>query len=57
MKIFITGAGGLVGSALVEHCVANGDEVVAYDRASLDISDRTCVDELVSKASPEAIIN
>ena len=57
MKIFITGAGGLVGSALVEHCVANGDEVVAYDRASLDISDRTRVDELVSKASPEAIIN
>src|SRR6185436_12828083 len=57
LKIFITGAGGLVGRALVEHCVANGDEVVAYDRASLDISDRTCVDELVSKASPEVIIN
>ncbi len=57
MKILITGAGGLVGRALVEHCVANGDEVVAYDRASLDISDSDRVDELVLKAGPEAIIN
>lgn len=57
MKIFITGAGGLVGRALVEQCVANGDEVVAYDRASLDIADSSRVEELVLKARPEAIIN
>ena len=57
MRIFITGAGGLVGRALVEHCVVNGDDVVAYDRASLDIADRSRVDKLVLEASPEAIIN
>jgi dTDP-4-dehydrorhamnose reductase len=57
LKIFITGAGGLVGRALVEHCAENGDEVVACDRASLDISDRNRVDELVSKVSPQAVIN
>jgi dTDP-4-dehydrorhamnose reductase len=57
LKILITGAGGLVGRALAKHCVANGDEVVAYDRASLDVSDRNRVDELVLQAGPEAIIN
>ena len=57
MKILVTGAGGLVGRALVEHCVANGDEVVSCDRASLDISDRNRVDELVGKARPDVVIN
>jgi len=57
LKILVTGAGGLVGRALVEHCVANGDEVVSCDRASLDISDRNRVDELVGKARPDVVIN
>lgn len=57
MKILITGAGGLVGLALTEHCTQKGDEVLAYDRASLDISNADRVEEVVLAAHPEAIIN
>ena len=56
-KILITGAGGLVGRASVEHCRAFGDEVVAYDRQSLDIGDAVEVTEVISRESPAAVIN
>jgi dTDP-4-dehydrorhamnose reductase len=56
-KILITGSGGLVGRASVEHCRANGDEVVAYDRQSLDIGDAEKVNDVVSSEAPHAIIN
>ncbi|HKV32832.1 MAG TPA: dTDP-4-dehydrorhamnose reductase [Pyrinomonadaceae bacterium] len=56
-KILITGAGGLVGKASVEHCLANGDEVVAYDRQALDIGDGAQVDAVISSERPDAVIN
>jgi dTDP-4-dehydrorhamnose reductase len=56
-KILITGTGGLVGRASVEHCRAIGDEVVAYDRRSLDIGDADKVAEVISRESPAAVIN
>ena len=56
-KILITGAGGLVGSASVEHCRAIGDEVVAYDRQALDVGDAVQVHEVISRESPDAVIN
>lgn len=56
-KILITGAGGLVGRASVEHCLANGDEVVAYDRQALDIGDGAQVDAVISSERPDAVIN
>ena len=56
-KILITGAGGLVGRALVDLCMQNGDEVVACDRESLDISDARRVDESIRAAGPEVVIN
>src|ERR687890_56881 len=39
MKVLITGAGGMVGRRLAEHCRALGDEVSAFDHAGLDITD------------------
>ena len=57
MKILITGAGGLVGRALAEHCRLQGDEVFAYDHQSLDIADPQKVDALVSERRPDAVIN
>ena len=45
MKILITGANGMLARAVAKHCTAAGDEVVALDRARLDISDAVCVDE------------
>ena len=47
----------MVGRASVEHCLANGDEVVAYDRESLDIGDAAKVEEVISREAPDALIN
>jgi dTDP-4-dehydrorhamnose reductase len=57
LKILITGAKGLVGRALVEHCSAGGDEVFAYDHQSLDIVDTGAVESAVATHRPDAVIN
>lgn len=57
MKILITGAKGLVGRALVEHCSASGDEVSSYDHQALDIADTSAVDSVISAQGPDAVIN
>jgi dTDP-4-dehydrorhamnose reductase len=57
LKILITGAKGLVGSALVEHCSARGDEVFAYDHKTLDIADAAAVDSTIKQQRPDAVIN
>ena len=57
MKILITGARGLVGRALTEHCRTHGDEVFAYDHQSLDIADPEKVKAIVGERRPEAVIN
>jgi dTDP-4-dehydrorhamnose reductase len=57
LRILVTGANGLVGRAMVEHCLTSGDEVLAYDRQSLDIADPQAVETIVSEERPEAVIN
>ena len=57
MKVLITGAGGMVGSALAGHCRARGDEVAAFDRAGLDITDERAVREAFGRVRPEAVVN
>ena len=57
MRTLITGAGGLVGCATVEHCAALGDEVLPHDRQSLDITDEAALIALFERERPEAIIN
>jgi dTDP-4-dehydrorhamnose reductase len=56
-KILITGAGGLVGKASIEHCLANGDEVVAYEHQTLDIGDAAKVEAVIANERPDAVIN
>lgn len=56
-KILITGAGGLVGKANIEHCLSNGDEVAAYDRQALDIGDAARVEAVIANERPFAVIN
>ena len=55
--MLITGAKGLVGSALHQYCVASGDEVLAYDHAALDISSADEVQRRVRNDRPEVVIN
>jgi dTDP-4-dehydrorhamnose reductase len=57
MKVLITGAGGMVGRALAEHCRTRGDEVAAFERAGLDITDEASVREAFAGARPEAVFN
>lgn len=57
MRVLITGAAGMVGHLLAEHCRARGDEVFAHDRESLDITDERVVREAFTRAQPEAVIN
>jgi dTDP-4-dehydrorhamnose reductase len=57
MKALITGAGGMVGRALIEHCRLRGDEVAAYDRDGLDITDERVVRETFALVRPDAVIN
>jgi dTDP-4-dehydrorhamnose reductase len=57
MKSLITGAGGMLGHALVEHCEARGDEVFAHERESLDITDERAVRELFARLRPDAVFN
>ena len=57
MKILVTGAKGLVGRALVEHCSARGDEVFGYDHNALDIADARAVESAITAHRPDAVIN
>ncbi len=57
MRVLITGAGGQLGVDLVAACTAAGDEVSAFDRASLDVADRSEVFEAVASTRPEVVIN
>jgi dTDP-4-dehydrorhamnose reductase len=47
----------MVGRLLAEHCRARGDEVAAFDREALDITDERAVREAFKGARPEAAIN
>jgi dTDP-4-dehydrorhamnose reductase len=57
MRVIITGAAGLVGSALTEHCRARGDDVLAFDREGLDITDERAVRETFGRLRPDAAVN
>ena len=57
MRILVTGAGGLVGIALVRHCTAAGDDVLGHTHQSLDITDLRRLTDIASEFGPEAIIN
>src|ERR671928_1365402 len=57
MKVLITGAAGLVGAALTRHCRARGDEVFAFDREGLDITDERAVRETFKGLRPDAAVN
>jgi dTDP-4-dehydrorhamnose reductase len=57
MRVVVTGAGGQLGVDLVEHCTSMGDEVIALDRSSLDITDAVAVRELLTSVRPDAVIN
>ncbi|MEZ5295434.1 MAG: NAD(P)-dependent oxidoreductase [Ilumatobacteraceae bacterium] len=57
MRILVTGAAGQLGHDLVAACRREGDDVVAADRATLDIGDRDQVAAVVGAAMPDVVVN
>ena len=57
MRVLITGAGGQLGTDLAAHCTAEGDDVVALPRASLDVADRGAVHDAVDAHRPEVLFH
>jgi dTDP-4-dehydrorhamnose reductase len=56
MRVLVTGAGGQVGAETVR-ALAGRAEVVAHDRASLDLSDASQVAARIREARPAVIVN
>lgn len=57
MKVLVTGARGLVGRAVTDHCAAQADEAFGYDHHSLDIGDPSAVRSTLHETRPEVVIN
>jgi dTDP-4-dehydrorhamnose reductase len=57
VRILITGAGGQLGTDLAKHCLAQGDDVVACDRAALDLGDRDSVAQAITGVRPDVVVN
>ena len=57
MKVLITGAGGQLGRDLQIHCEAEGDDVVAATRSTLDISDRDAVYQAITGLQPDVVLH
>ena len=57
MKLLVTGASGMTGSALVAKAKEIGWDVAAFDRTALDITDAGAVEDAVSRSAPDVVIN
>jgi dTDP-4-dehydrorhamnose reductase len=57
VKTMVTGAAGLVGRAVAQHCTRSGDEIIGLDHAALDISDAQAVNATIDRERPDVLIN
>jgi dTDP-4-dehydrorhamnose reductase len=53
----ITGAAGMVGTDLRNALLSRDEEVIGFDRASLDITDPRAVNDAVTAAKPTIVVN
>ena len=57
MRVTVTGAGGFVGSYLVEALRARGDTVDGWTRATVDVTAAAAVSEAVARFAPDAVVH
>src|SRR5947207_13570450 len=57
MKVIVTGAGGMVGRALVRQCLSRGARVSGFDHAALDITHHSSLESTLDRERPAALFN
>ncbi|NLT06934.1 MAG: dTDP-4-dehydrorhamnose reductase [Solirubrobacterales bacterium] len=57
VKVLITGAGGMLGRDVRRAAEAGGDEVVALDRAAVDVTDADAVAGALERERPDVAVN
>ncbi len=57
MRILVTGAAGMLGTDVCKAAADAGFEVLAYERARLDVTDPSAVEAAVRRAGPDVIVN
>lgn len=57
MKLLVTGAGGMLGRAVVMAAARDGHEVLGTARLHLDVTDREALMRRIGEEQPEAVIN
>ncbi|HWC26665.1 MAG TPA: dTDP-4-dehydrorhamnose reductase [Solirubrobacteraceae bacterium] len=57
MRLLVTGAGGMLGSAVADAAARRGHDVVACSRAQLDVTDAASTRTAVVAARPRAVVN
>jgi dTDP-4-dehydrorhamnose reductase len=57
MKLLVTGAGGMLGRAVVEAAQRLGHDVRGTTHAELDITDLTALQHAIARRRPDAIVN
>ena len=55
--MIVTGASGLVGRALVSHVAAEGETVVGFDHATLDITNSSAIESTFTAERPDVVVN
>lgn len=57
MKVIVTGAGGMVGRALVRHCLSRVTDVSGLNHAALDITDDASIESALERERPDVLFN
>jgi len=57
MRVLVTGAGGQFGHDFAVLCSESGDDVVALERAALDVGDRRAVSSAIDHHRPDVVVN
>lgn len=57
MRILVTGAAGMLGTDVCRTATDAGLEVLAYERARLDVTDAAAVEAATRRAGPDVVVN
>ncbi|MEA2141923.1 MAG: dTDP-4-dehydrorhamnose reductase, partial [Solirubrobacteraceae bacterium] len=57
MKLLVTGAGGMLGRAVVERALGLGHDVHAATRAELDVTDAAAAQRVLRAVCPGAVVH